>query len=156
MNEAIFVVVELLNSYVKTLTCIYYRPKANPTIKQILPLDDVNLTTHLLHMCPSKWITQYNLTQNTTPMSTRSLVLVLEDIKNNTEADAKPLGNNNPKMIHGKREIESIDSQNPKRQKWDGLKNIVPYAKSIRVQKQCMLCMIAAGTIEMSLLLRGA
>ena len=46
-----------------------------------MPLDDADLVTHLLHMCPAKWQTQYNLMENTTPISTRALLLILENIK---------------------------------------------------------------------------
>eukprot|EP00804_Cyclotella_cryptica_P029687 CCRYP_018704-RA/>CCRYP_018704-RA protein AED:0.47 eAED:0.47 QI:0/-1/0/1/-1/1/1/0/102 len=49
-----------------------------------------DLATHLLRMCPAKWQTQYDLTENTTPVSTRALLLVLENIENNAELDNKP------------------------------------------------------------------
>jgi len=42
-----------------------------------LPLDDANLATQLLHMCPPKWQTQYDLMENATPVSTRALLLAL-------------------------------------------------------------------------------
>eukprot|EP00804_Cyclotella_cryptica_P004891 CCRYP_004940-RA/>CCRYP_004940-RA protein AED:0.36 eAED:0.84 QI:0/0/0/1/1/1/2/0/428 len=63
-----FVRVEQLNSYLETLPCLYYSPKANQATKKVLPLDDADLATHLLRMCPAKWQTQYDLTENTTPM----------------------------------------------------------------------------------------
>ena len=53
--------VEQFNSYLKTLTCLYYSPSANPATKKVLPLDDADLAMHLLRMCPAKWQTQYNL-----------------------------------------------------------------------------------------------
>eukprot|EP00804_Cyclotella_cryptica_P007669 CCRYP_015243-RA/>CCRYP_015243-RA protein AED:0.40 eAED:1.00 QI:0/0/0/1/1/1/3/0/351 len=62
-----FVRVEQLNSYLETLPCLYYSPKANQATKKVLPLDDADLATHLLRMCPAKWQTQYDLTENTTP-----------------------------------------------------------------------------------------
>ncbi len=49
-----YVQVEHLNSYLKMLPCLFYSPKANPTTKEVLPLDDADLTTHLLRMCPAK------------------------------------------------------------------------------------------------------
>eukprot|EP00804_Cyclotella_cryptica_P028378 CCRYP_016438-RA/>CCRYP_016438-RA protein AED:0.40 eAED:0.79 QI:0/0/0/1/1/1/5/0/356 len=79
-----------LNSYLETLPCLYYSPKANQATKKVLPLDDADLATHLLRMCPAKWQTQYDLTENTTPVSTRALLLVLENIENNAELDNKP------------------------------------------------------------------
>eukprot|EP00804_Cyclotella_cryptica_P018736 CCRYP_007218-RA/>CCRYP_007218-RA protein AED:0.43 eAED:0.44 QI:0/0/0/1/0/0.5/2/0/225 len=63
---------EQLNSYLETLPCLYYSPKANQATKKVLPLDDADLATHLLRMCPAKWQTQYDLTENTTPVSTRA------------------------------------------------------------------------------------
>ncbi len=50
-----FVQVELLNSYFETLPCLYYSPKARQVTKEVLPLDDVDLMTHLLCMCPARW-----------------------------------------------------------------------------------------------------
>ena len=71
--------------------------KANKAAKKIMPLDDANLTTHLLHMCPAKWQTQYNLMENISPVSTRVLLLMLKNIKNNAEQDHK-----HPKSIKQK------------------------------------------------------
>eukprot|EP00804_Cyclotella_cryptica_P020538 CCRYP_003393-RA/>CCRYP_003393-RA protein AED:0.40 eAED:0.79 QI:0/0/0/1/1/1/2/0/347 len=78
------------HDYLETLPCLYYSPKANQATKKVLPLDDADLATHLLRMCPAKWQTQYDLTENTTPVSTRALLLVLENIENNAELDNKP------------------------------------------------------------------
>ena len=77
--------VEQLNSYLETLPCLYYSPSANPATKQVLPLDDSDLATHLLRMCPTKWQTQYDLTEKTTPVNARALLLILEKIENNAE-----------------------------------------------------------------------
>ena len=59
--------------------------KANQA-KKVSPLDDTDLVTHLLLMCLDKWQNQYDLTENTTPVSTRALLLVLEDIEKKTES----------------------------------------------------------------------
>jgi len=85
-----FIQVEQLNCYLETLPCLFNSPKANQATKRVLPLDDADLTTHLLRMCPAKWQTQYNLTENSIPVSTRALLLVLENIENNVELDTKP------------------------------------------------------------------
>ena len=86
--------VEQLNSYLETLPCLYYIPSTNQATKQVLPLDDADLVTHLLCMCPVKWQTQYELMKKTTPVNTRALLLILEKIENNAEVEAKP-----PSMI---------------------------------------------------------
>ena len=57
------IAVEQLNSYRETLPCLYYSPSAKQATKKVLPLDDADLTTHVLRMCPAKWQTQYNLTE---------------------------------------------------------------------------------------------
>ena len=67
-----FVQVEQLNCYVKMFSCLYYSQKATQATKQALPLDDADLAMHLLCMCPAKWQTQYNLMENTTPVSTKA------------------------------------------------------------------------------------
>ena len=81
---------EWLNSYLKMLPCLYYRPKANQATKKTSPLNDTNLMTHLLCMCLAKWQTQYDLTENTTPFSARALLLVLKNIENNAMLDQLP------------------------------------------------------------------
>ena len=82
--------VEQLNSYLKILPCLYYSSNATQVTKMVMPLDDADLATHLLRMCPAKWQTQYDLTEKTTPVSMRGLLPILEKIENNAELDAKP------------------------------------------------------------------
>ena len=69
------------------LPCLFYSPKANPTTKEVLPLDDADLATHLLRMCPARWQAQYDLSKNTTPLSTRALLVMLENIENNADLE---------------------------------------------------------------------
>lgn len=45
---------EQSNSYLKILPCMYYSPKANSVTKLVDPLENFELPTHLLHMCPIK------------------------------------------------------------------------------------------------------
>ena len=111
------------------LPCLFYSPKANATTKEILPLDDADLATHLLHMCPAWWQAQYDLSKNTTPVSTRALLLMLENIENNTDLDYKIANPNKPKGAEGKRNAESIHSLIPKKPKKVGWTN-----------KHCVLC----------------
>ena len=98
-------------------------------MKQVLPLDDANLATHLLRMCPAKWQTQYNLTEKTTPVNTWALLLILEKIENNVEVETKPPSEMKPKGAEGKRKMESIDSRIPKKSKQVGFSD-----------KRCALC----------------
>eukprot|EP00804_Cyclotella_cryptica_P009548 CCRYP_006257-RA/>CCRYP_006257-RA protein AED:0.45 eAED:1.00 QI:0/0/0/1/1/1/2/0/220 len=138
-----FVRVEQLNSYLETLPCLYYSPKSNQATKKVLPLDDADLATHLLRMCPAKWQTQYDLTENTTPVSTRDLLLVLENTQNNAELDVKPSSTTKAKGADRKRKMESMDSPIPKKPKrvgwarsprrWAGLTSTVCYARSMGV-----------------------
>jgi hypothetical protein len=121
--------VEQLNSYLETLPCLYYSLSANPATKQVLPLDDADLAMHLLRMCPAKWQTQYDLTEKTTPVNTRALLLTLEKIENNAELEAKPPSAIKPKGAEGKRKMEFIDSRIPKKAKQVGFS-----------EKHCTLC----------------
>ncbi len=82
---------------------MHYSPKANQATKEVLPLDDADLVTHLLCMCPARWQTQYDLAKNTTPVSTRALLLILENIENNAYLDNK---SQNPKSQKGLREMQ--------------------------------------------------
>ena len=81
--------VKQLHGYLETLPCLYYSPSMNPATKQVLPLDDANFMTHLLRMCLAKR-QKYDLTEKTTPVNTRALMLILEKIKNNATVAAKP------------------------------------------------------------------
>ena len=129
-----FVRVEQLNSYLETLPCLFYSPKANPTTKEVLPLDDADLATHLLRMCPARWQAQYDLSENTTPVSTRALLLVLENIENNADLDPKT---SSSKGAEGKRKMESIDSRIPKKPKKVGW-----------TDKHCVLCKKHGGPFK--------
>ena len=124
-----FVRVEQLNSYLETLPCLFNSPKANQATKKVLPLDDADLTTHLLCMCPARWQTQYDLTENSTPISTRALLLVLENMENNVELDAKPASTTKAKRAEQKHKMELEYSRIPKKPKKVGW-----------TEKHCVLC----------------
>ena len=81
--------VDQLNSYLKNLPSLFQSPKANLATKLVMPLKDANLATHLLQICPVKWQQQYDLMENSTPVSTRALLLVLENIESNVQLDYK-------------------------------------------------------------------
>ena len=89
----------------------------NQATKQGLPLDDTNLTTHLLCMCPAMWQTQYDLTEKSSPVNTRALQLLLEKIKNKAEVEAKLPNMIKLKGAEGKHKMESIDSKIHKKSK---------------------------------------
>ena len=134
-----FVQVEQLNSYLEMLPfpCLYYSPEANQAMTQVLPLDDADLVTHLLPMCLVKWQMQDDLTENTTPIGTRALILVLKNIENNAELDAKPPSIIKSKGTDGKRKMESMDShifKKPKKVCW--------------MKKHCILCKKHGGPQE--------
>ena len=112
-----FAGVEQLNSYLETLPCLYYIPKASQATKKVLPLDDANLVTHWLLMCLAKWQTQYDLMENTTPVSTRALFWVLENIKTSVELDSKASNVIKAKGAEGKCKMELMDSNIPKKPK---------------------------------------
>ncbi len=85
-----FVRVEQLNSYLKNSLSLFQSPKTNSATKPVMPLEDADLATHLLRMCPVKWQRQYDLMENSTPVSTRALLMVLENIESNVELNDKP------------------------------------------------------------------
>ncbi len=67
--------------------------------------------------------------EKTTPVNTKTLRLILEKIKNNTEVEAKPPSTTKPKGAEGKCKMESIDSHIPQKSKQVGFSN-----------KHCALC----------------
>ena len=95
-------------------------------------MDDVNLVTHLLCMCLAKWQTQYDLMENAMPVSTGALLLVLENIENNAELNAKPSSVN---KANGPKESTRWSQWTPtflrSPRKWAGLRNTACYAKSM-------------------------
>ena len=123
-----------LNSYLKTLPCLYYSPSANQSTKQVFPLDDTDLMTHLLCMCLAKWQTQHDLMEKMTPVNTRALLLILEKTENNAEVEAKSPSMIKPKGTEGKHKMESIDSLIPQKSKQVGFSD-----------KQCALCKKQGG-----------
>jgi hypothetical protein len=84
---------------------------------QVLPLGDANLMTHLLHMCLTKWQTQYDLTEKTTSVNTRTILSILEKIESKAELEAQPPSIITSKGAEGKCKMESIDSLIPKKSK---------------------------------------
>ena len=96
--------VEQLNSNLKILPSLYYSSKANNASKQVEPLNDGDLATHLLCMCLIKWQKQYDHNDHLTPLSTRAL-LFLENINRNAKVDNKPPSNNKAKGTEAKRKM---------------------------------------------------
>ena len=126
--------VEQLNSYLETLPCLYYSPSANQANKKVLPLDNANLATHLLGMCPAKWQMQYDLREKKSIVSTRGLLLVVKRIKKNTELEAKPPSMIKSKGADGKCKMKSMDFCTPKMPKQVGWSD-----------KHCVLCIKHGG-----------
>ena len=87
----------------------------NSATKLVLLLDDSDLATHLLHMCPQKWQRQNALNNHSTPLSARALLLVLKNIETNVKVDHKPPSNNKAKGADSKQKMESIVSWIPKK-----------------------------------------
>ena len=79
-------------------------------------------------MCPVKWQRQYNLMENSTPVSTMALLMVLENIESNAELDDKPPSKDKAKGADSKRKAVSNNSRNPKK------------AKKGWKEKHCSLC----------------
>ena len=108
-----FVQVEQLNSYLENLPSLFQNPKANLATKPVTLLKDADLAMHLLQICPVKWQWQYNLMENSTPVSIRALLMVLENIEINVKLNDKPPSKDNAKGADSKRKAESNDSCNP-------------------------------------------
>ena len=66
--------------------------------------------------------------ENSTPVSTRALLMVLENIESNVELDDKPPSKDKAKGADSKRKAESNNSRNPKK------------AKKGWTEKHCSLC----------------
>ena len=73
--------------------------------------------------------TQYDLTEKTTPVNTRAILLILEKIENHAEVEAKPPSVITSKGAEAKCKMESINSRISKKSKQVGFSD-----------KQCALC----------------
>ncbi len=93
--------------------------------KPVMPLEDADLTTYLLQMCPVKWQQQYNLMESSTLVSTRALLSFLKSI---VELNDKPPSKDKAKGADSKRKTESSDSRNTKN------------AKNGWTEKHCSCC----------------
>ena len=91
-----------------------YSQSANQATEQVLPLDNADLAMHLLHICPAKCQTQYDLMEKMTPVNTRALLLILEKIKNKAEVETKHPSTIKAKGAEGKGKMESIAPASPK------------------------------------------
>ena len=100
-------------------------------------MEDADLATHLLHMCPAKWQTKYNLMENTIHVSTRALLLVLKNIKSNAEVDYKAQNPTKTKGSKGKCKMKSINLLFPRSpRRWAGLTSIAFTTRSMEaIQK---------------------
>ena len=94
---------------------LFQSPQDNSATKPVMPLEDADLAMHLLRMCPVKWQRQYGLMENSTLVSTRALLMVLENIKSNVKLDDKPPSKDKAKGTDSKRKAESNDSGNLKK-----------------------------------------
>ncbi len=97
-------------------------------MEPVISLNDADLATHLLRMCPVKWQWKYDLMENSSPVSARALLLVLKNIESNVELNDKPPSKDKAKGADSKRKEDSNDSHNPKKTKkgW--------------TEKHCSLC----------------
>ncbi len=117
-----------MNCYLKSLPGLFNSPKANSATKPVMPLEDADLATHLLRMCPVKWQRQYDLMENSTPVSMRALLMVLENIESNVELDNKSPSKDKAKGADNKCKMANIEARTPKK------------AKKGWTEKHCSLC----------------
>ncbi len=129
--------VEQLNSYLKNLLSLFQSPKANSETKPVTPLKDADLTMHLFRMCSVKWQRQYDLMENSTPVSTRALLMVLENIKSNVKLNDKPSSKDKEKGADTKRKAESNDSCNPNNAKKGWTERTVLSARNMGAHTPC-------------------
>ena len=144
-----FVRVEQLSSYLENLLSLFQSPKANSATKLVTPLKDVDLAMHLLQMCPVKWQRQYDIMENSTLVSTRGLLMVLENIESNVELDDKPPSKDKAKGADSKRKAKSNDSRNPKKAKRAGKRSIALSARNMGACTLCTTPRSAGATTEM-------
>ena len=126
-----FVRVEQLNCYLESLPGLFNSPKANLATKPVMLLEDADLAAHLLRMCPVKWQRQYDLMENSTPVSTRALLMVLENIESNVELDDRPFSKDKAKGTDSKRKTESKIHAPPRRPRRAGQRSTVLSARNM-------------------------
>ncbi len=96
--------------------------------KPLTPIEDADLMTHLLQTCPIKWQSQYDIMTQSTPVSTRDLLLVLEKSKRSMQLNEKPPSKEKVKGADPKHKMDSIEARIPK------------MARKGWTDKHCFLC----------------
>ena len=84
-------------------------------------------------MCPVKWQRQYDLMENSTLVSARTLLLVLENIESNVKLNDKPPSSDKSKGADSKRKMDSIDARIPKKAQEAGQRSTVLSARNMWV-----------------------
>jgi hypothetical protein len=132
-----FVRVEQLNCYLESLPGLFNSPKANSATKPVMPLEDADFGTHLLRMCPVKWQRQYDLMENSTPVSTRALLMVLENIESNVELDEKPPARTRQKELTTSVRWLPLKHVSPRKPRRAGKKSTIPSARNMGARTPC-------------------
>ena len=100
-------------------------------------------------MCPVKWQRQYDLMENSTPVSTRALLMVLENIESNVELDDKPLAKTRQKELTPKGRRNPMIHTTPKRPRRAGQRSTFLSARNMRVSTLRTTPRNAGATIKM-------
>ena len=87
--------------------------------------------------------------ENSTPVRTRALLMVLENIESNVELDDKPPGKDKAKGADFKRKSESNNSCNPRRPRRAGQRSTVLSARTMGARTLCITPRSAGATIKM-------
>jgi hypothetical protein len=100
-------------------------------------------------MCHVKWQQQYNLVENSTPVSIRALLFVLESIKSNAELDHKPPSNDKAKGLTPKGKWILLMHVSPRRPRKAGQRSTFLSARNMGVHIPYTTPMSAGITTKM-------
>jgi hypothetical protein len=116
------------------MPCFFYSPNSNVSTKpKNVPFTEAELGSHVLSMCSIQWQDQYNMNKkDMTPMDMRLLLTLLEVIKRVCTYEKGKLDSY--------KKSEKSSNKGEKGKKHPGTNSTARVPKTIRFEKNCILC----------------
>eukprot|EP00804_Cyclotella_cryptica_P020965 CCRYP_009287-RA/>CCRYP_009287-RA protein AED:0.81 eAED:1.00 QI:0/0/0/0.5/1/1/2/0/315 len=133
-----------LNNYMEDLLCMYYSPSASMMTQQVYSFTDLELSCHILCMCPLMWQDQYHLLEKCYLGGVKPLLLILEQIEvahpvDERQLSSKPAEAQGAEQPSKKFALGARIPKKPKQARTD----------YTRVDKNCELCKKHGGAHTM-------
>ena len=122
----------MLNGYVARLPSLYYSQDATEVTKKVVPHDDAEFATNMLHAMPKTWNQQYHLGHKAPP-NVEYLQDALEKIEEAFPVDGSGMQRNNGHQ----KTMAAITDRIPKKKSPNSVKLTLGNPKSDKPTKLC-------------------